>query len=121
VHYISNGLEPFIQQGIIPREINSTKLGDCCGTAYPYRKSFFDYGYYYKEEIEYFKKPVDICSVSYLVIDIQTNPSVYGQYGSAVRAELLKNKNMKEVFNNGIVSIVKNQNPGKNCIGETNE
>ncbi|MEM3127110.1 MAG: hypothetical protein QW331_03525 [Candidatus Woesearchaeota archaeon] len=120
VHYISSGLEPFIEQRIIPRYINSTKLGDCCGTLYPYRKTFFDYGYYYTEQLDYFKKPIDICSVRYLIIDVQTNPPVYGQYGSAIREELLKNRNIKEAFNNGIVSILKNQKPGENCIGEIN-
>ena len=60
----------------------------------------------------------DLCSFDYYVID---KPSRFPQvtaYNLKIRETLLKNNNFEEVFSNSWYSILKNNNPGADCLGE---
>ncbi|MBI2662478.1 glycosyltransferase family 39 protein [Candidatus Woesearchaeota archaeon] len=60
----------------------------------------------------------NLCDFEYYVID---KPSRFPQvinYNAKIRATLLNNKDFTEIFSNGWYSILKNNNPGADCLGK---
>lgn len=102
----------------INREINMIKVGDCCGSWYPYRKGAFEFGYHYLEAGGDANRSAtgDICEYNYIVIDeVSGNPDLANQ-NNAIRETLLKSKNIEEVYNNRVVSIMLNKKTGGDCV-----
>ena len=108
-----------VQSGTIDQFINSKLLGDCCGVSYAYRNNLFSYGYHLIEDggLDAHYKSRDMCDMDYYVIDKITSNSAITAYNRLIRDELLKNDWITEVHSNNIVSILKNNNPGDDCIG----
>lgn len=102
----------------INRNVKITKVGDCCGTGYPYRKTFFDYGYHYWETGGHENRTYagDICKYDYLVVDQVSADQNFAKLLGAVHDGLLQSKNINEVYNNKVVSILENKKPGGNCV-----
>jgi hypothetical protein len=69
---------------------------------------------------ESLKQPIDFCRFGYYLFLI--NPQFSSmppliQYNNLIRSKLLQKSYIKEEFNNGVVSILHNTNPGGDCIG----
>lgn len=106
-----------IQEGKLRREYKTKRTKEGGGGGFPYRKSFFDYGYHKKEvsqNPEYVGK-MDICNFDYYVFDKVSRQQVLAQVNLFIKELFLKN-NMEEVYSNQVVSIIKNSNPGSDCI-----
>ncbi len=66
-----------------------------------------------------FEGPTDICNYQYYSFEIYpANDAVMPvvQYNLLLRSKLLEHEQVKEVFNNPAISILKNNNPGAECI-----
>ena len=59
----------------------------------------------------------EMCDMDYYVTDKITSNNAITAYNRLIRNELLKNDWISEVYSNSIVSILKNNNPGDDCIG----
>jgi len=60
----------------------------------------------------------NLCNFDYYIID---KPSRFPQvinYNAKIRTTLLNNKEFTEIFSNGWYSILKNNNPGADCLGK---
>ncbi|MFH1317245.1 MAG: hypothetical protein ABII01_07025 [Candidatus Woesearchaeota archaeon] len=104
-----------VQNGTVLPYYNTERPGDSL-PGYPYRKGLFEFGRHEWEYNEEFGdmslkfSSMDICSFDYYVFDIHPDASrtpAFIQYNNLVRAVFLTN-GMSEVFNNQVVSIVKN-------------
>ena len=69
---------------------------------------------------EVFFGPQDICRFNYLIFDRGSRQQVLAQYNLLIASELLKKDYVKPVFENELVVILKNNNPGADCIEERN-
>lgn len=87
------------------------------GAALPYRKSFFDFGYYRDESPNALGGVMHICEFNYWVIDTVSREPVVSQYNAHLRSRLLAH-NATEVFANPVVHIIQNNNLNKSCILE---
>ena len=84
-----------------------------------YRKSAFSFGYHAKEvDMSYFSGKKDICMFDYFVFDKAGRQQVLVNYNLLIANELVKNGLVQPVFDNGVVLILKNNEPGGNCIEE---
>jgi hypothetical protein len=85
------------------------------------RKSLFEFEYVEtkvpKEEIFGLR---DICDNDYIVFDKITYQEVLGQYNQIIGQNLLENDYIFPVFDNRVVTILKNDKPGVICIDEGN-
>jgi hypothetical protein len=59
----------------------------------------------------------DLCNMDYSVIELYVSNSAVMENNRVIRATLLKNSWMEEVFNNQVISIIKNNKLGEDCIG----
>lgn len=85
-----------------------------------YRKSAFSFGYHAKEtDMSQFSGKKDVCSFDYLVFDKAGRQQALANYNLLIASELVKN-GLQPVFDNGVVLILKNNNPGGKCIEERN-
>ena len=114
------GFVDAIQKKEIRRYYDSELPGDGGGGA-PYRKSFFSF------EFKLDEMPAadrngnqDICRFNYLVFDKAANQQVLAQYNILIANELTKKDYIKPVFQNNYVVILKNNNPGADCIEQRN-
>lgn len=86
-----------------------------------HRTSPFTFGYY-SDELKLNDAEVrNICNFDYMVFDTQTGiQQLQGFiiYNQIIMEEMLKNDWIKEVYNNGITVILKNNKPGEDCIEE---
>lgn len=114
------GFADAIQKKEIRRYYDSELPGDGGGGA-PYRKSFFSF------EFRLDQMPAserggnqDICKFDYFVFDKasgrQVNGINFAQYNFWIAEDLLKKGYVKLVFQNSYVAILKNNNPGADCI-----
>lgn len=86
---------------------------------FPYRKSLFTIGDHYFEDGPFdMDKERDICNFDYLIFDKVSRTPQLTQYNMLIRGELLSNEWIKEVYSNEAVSILKNNEKGKDCVGE---
>ena len=67
---------------------------------------------------EHFFGPQDICQFDYLVFDKLSRAPVLAQYNLLIENELLKKGFVKNVFENQVVVILKNNDIGADCIEE---
>ena len=87
------------------------------GGGIPYRKSFLSFGSRLDEAPQgflYGKR--DICIYDYYVFDKVSRQPVLAQYNLLIASELQKNGSAKVVFENQVAIIMKNNNPGADCI-----
>ena len=61
----------------------------------------------------------DICNIEYYYFNKASNPPALAQYSMAIREVLLENEWIKEIYNNELVSILKNNKVGEDCIDNT--
>ncbi len=59
----------------------------------------------------------DICTIEYYYFNSASNPPALAQYNTAIRNSLLQNDWIEETYNNGLVSILKNNKIGADCFG----
>ena len=67
-----------------------------------------------------FEGLTDICNYEYYsfeVYDQNNQMSPFVQYNLVLRQTLLNHEQIKEVFNNQVISILKNDKPGEECVG----
>ena len=101
-------------------------ISDPIETAYliPYRKGLFSFGHHMKEFNEktglYLKKHYrDICSFNYYVLFTYTEVpqfQPYMEYSYLLANELIKSGYFEIVQQNKMMTIMKNNNPGTECI-----
>lgn len=88
---------------------------------YTARKSFWSFESHLDDEALKRRSQFSLCEADYYVIDLlpqySSRPDLI-QYNLIIRDQLLKKDAMKEVFNNQLMSILKNSNPGADCIAE---
>ncbi len=88
------------------------------GPGLPYRKGLFSFGYHLYDP-DFPKPNYDICRFNYYVFDKVTYSQQLApliQYNDAIKQEFIKH-GMEEAFSNAATSVVKNNNPGGDCIG----
>lgn len=88
------------------------------GPGLPYRNGIFSFGYHLYDE-DFPKPDYDICRFNYYVFDKvtysqQLMPLI--QYNNAVKQTFIQH-GMKEAYSNAATSVVRNNNPGGDCIG----
>jgi len=59
----------------------------------------------------------DICDIEYMVFTKATMQPVLAQYNMAIRNTLLQSDWIEEIYSNNMISILKNNKPGVDCIG----
>lgn len=107
-----------LQERKIKRDYITEFPGDS-GGGLSYRTSFFGFESYSETEPQaFYYGPRDICDYDYLVFDRVSGQQVLAQYNILIAQELLKKDFIKPVFENEIAIILKNNNPGADCIGE---
>ncbi len=103
--YIDSG-----NKGIVKSNYSVAPFFDASGKL-PYRKSFFDYGYYMDEPSKKME-PLLYERADYYFIPIAGkaagNPAV-AEYNLAIRSSLLKQPDLKEAYNSGDYSIIKRE------------
>ena len=62
----------------------------------------------------------DICSFDYYVFDRSSRQPVLAQYNLLIASELQDDGSAAKVFENQVSVIMKNNNPGADCIEERN-
>ncbi|MBD3310696.1 hypothetical protein GF351_05765 [Candidatus Woesearchaeota archaeon] len=120
IMYTSKGLEEVFSESLVPRYVHSKLIGDSHGVYYAYRRSFFDYGYYFIEDggRDAYYRYYDICDMDYLFLDKVSQQPALAQYNLLIRQELLSRDGFEEVYSNEVVSIIRNNNPGIECLPE---
>ena len=122
MHYqiTPEGMVDAIQKKEIRRVYDSELPGDGGGGG-PYRKSFFSFGFGIDELPKDVRSPKqDICKFNYLVFDRAASQQAFAQYNLLVASELAKKEYIHPVFENNYVVILKNNNPGADCIEQRN-
>jgi len=119
----TNYFTSILQNKTIKREYMISRLGDHHGVHYAYRKSFFEYGYHAEEEESkdptyYYSKMRDICTFDYYIFDKVSQQPVFAQYNMLIASELIKKEWIQPVYGNDYVIVLKNNNPGEDCINE---
>ena len=87
------------------------------GGGVPYKKSFLSFDSRLDEAPKgslYGKR--DICNYDYYVFDKISRQPVLAQYNLLIASELQKNGSASLVFENQVAIIMKNNNPGADCI-----
>lgn len=95
------------------------KIPGDSGAGIPYSKNLFSYGFHAQEiSQDYFYGYRDICSFDYYVFDHGGSPQSQPilQVNAFIKGEFLKHQWMQEVFRNEVLSIVKNNGPGEDCL-----
>ncbi len=103
-----------LQNQTINRYFISDNPGQAGG--YPYRISFFRFGKHAEEPGFQRTRRRDICSFDYYVFDKASRVPALAQYNMIVAQKLLERGWIKEEYSNQVVSILKNDNPGDDCI-----
>ncbi len=102
----------------IKRKYVTESPGDGGGGTF-YRTSFFKFGNYAEEQPEeFFFGKKDICSFDYYIFDKVSRQQVLAQYNLLIASELLQKDFVSKVFENQVAVILKNNNPGADCIEE---
>ncbi|MBI2658468.1 hypothetical protein HYX08_07285 [Candidatus Woesearchaeota archaeon] len=84
------------------------------------RPSFFSFHFAADDIRNDLSGKKDICSFDYLVFDKTSGQQAFAQYNLLLANELLKKNFISPVFENQLVVILKNKNPGEDCIEERN-
>ncbi|MBI2546203.1 hypothetical protein HYV81_03415 [Candidatus Woesearchaeota archaeon] len=119
-HYLINYQDYIesIRNQTIRRNYKMKIPGDS-GAGIPYRKSLFSYGFHaWETPQDYFYGYRDICSFDYYVFDhagSQQSQPIF-QVNNFIRTKFLEHSWMHEVFRNEVLSIVKNDKPGEDCL-----
>ncbi|MAG08651.1 hypothetical protein CMO89_04205 [Candidatus Woesearchaeota archaeon] len=100
------------------RRYYKAELPGDSGAGYPYRKSFFEFGSHWTEEVIPKTKPRDICIMDYYVFDKASREPVLVEYNFLIMNELLKKDFIEIVHESQIAFILKNNKPGDDCIEE---
>jgi|TARA_Y100000310_G_scaffold336415_1_gene420885 hypothetical protein len=99
------------------RRFYDTELPGDAGGGAPYRNSFFSFGFGLDElpsEVRFGEK--DICQFDYFVFDKVARQPVLAQYNLIIASELQNKDFVNVVFDNQVLFIMKNNNPGADCI-----
>jgi hypothetical protein len=97
------------------RERYESMLASDSGGGFPYMKGLFSFGFHSRNMT--WEKNASICSKNYFIFDTKTAYSQMAplvQYNLAIREKLLSHG--EEAYSNSIVSIVKNNLVGGDCL-----
>lgn len=105
-----------LKKATIPRIFYSRSLV-IADSNLAYRKSFLQFGYYSRERNITTFHDADVCNFDYYVFDKSSSYAPpLAQYNMAVRKIMLDSGYFEEVYKNDLVSILRNNNPGADCI-----
>ena len=107
-----------LQERKIKKEYITEFPGDD-GQTFTYRTSFFKFiNHLATTSSEFSSIPRNICNFDYYVFDKASRQQVLAQYNLIIANDLIKNDFINPVFENQLVVILKNNNPGDDCIEE---
>ncbi|MBI2135298.1 hypothetical protein HYU09_04875 [Candidatus Woesearchaeota archaeon] len=107
-----------LQERKIKRQYYTELPGDS-GAGLLARTSFFGFGNAHGPKTEGFSEGQhDICLYDYYVFDRASRQEVLAQYNMLIASEMMKRDYFSVVFQNEVVLILKNNNPGADCIEE---
>jgi hypothetical protein len=108
----------YLQERKIKKEYITEFPGDDAQTL-TYRTSFFKFiNHLATISSEYSFGPRNICNFDYYVFDRASRQPVLAQYNLIIANDLIKKDFINPVFENQLVVILKNNNPGGDCIEE---
>ncbi|MBI2653410.1 hypothetical protein HYX02_01225 [Candidatus Woesearchaeota archaeon] len=109
-----------IKEGKVKREYN-VEVAAADDAELLYSKGAFSFGYHYREinKTAYFGQN-DICKFDYFVFDKVGSQQALIGYNAVIANDLIKSGIVQPVFDNGVVLILKNNEPGGNCVEERN-
>ncbi|MDO8480276.1 MAG: hypothetical protein Q7S65_00505 [Nanoarchaeota archaeon] len=108
-----------VQNATVKRAYSTRLLGDNHGVYYAYRNGFFDFGYRALEvPKDEYHKMMDVCSFDYIVLDTVSSQPVFAQYNKIIAQLLLKNSWIQPAFTNEVAVVLRNSNPGAECLPE---
>ena len=120
VHYqvwVNDFIEA-LQERKIKRNYYTELPGDS-GAGLLARASFFRFENAKSSKTEGFSEGQhDVCLYDYYVFDRASRQQALAQYNLLIASEMLKREYFSAVFQNEVVSILKNNNPGADCIEE---
>ncbi len=116
---ITDDLIASLQNKTIKRFYLTERPGDTGGIGSPYRKSFFKFGFATHETDEYITRQRDICEFDYYIFDKASSyyPAL-AQYNALIANKLMENDFIDAVYANDLVVVLRNNNPGGDCIVE---
>jgi len=73
---------------------------------------------FHSKEVDssYFSRPFDVCNFDYYVFEKYSREEILAKFNIIVGQELMKNEWMQIVLNNDLGFIIKNNQPGKECL-----
>ena len=103
------------------KRVYQTEVPADHGAGMPYVKSFLNIGLHQRDDLDdlVWQNDIDLCLFDYHVFDKMTRQPVLAQYNIVIANEML-NKGAEIVFENEVTIILKNNNPGADCIEERN-
>jgi len=112
---LEDGLVKNVQDRMLPRKFHSRFM--LLDISMMYRKSFFSFGYHSTELNITPIFDADVCNYDYFVLDMESMYApVLAQYNAVIRKVMLDSGYVQEAYSNGLVNILKNNNPGGDCI-----
>ena len=120
VHYQvwANEFVNSLQERRIKRHYYTELPGDSGGGLVT-KESFFRFEKAGKSKpAEFFEGVHDICKFDYYVFDKASRQQALAQYNLLIASEMLKKDYVSMVFQNEVVFILKNDNPGADCVEE---
>lgn len=106
-----------INNGELRRFFDTEFPGDGGGGAVQ-RSSLFSFNFKLEEISSQFKGKKDVCEFDYFVLDKGSRQEVLAQYNILLANELIQNDFIDPAFENQLVVVLKNNNPGADCIEE---
>jgi hypothetical protein len=85
----------------------------------PYKTGMLSYGSYIDDGVRNYtvEKIEDVCEFDYYIADRGSRYPELANYNILMLNTLIKNEWIEEVYSNSLVVVLKNNNPGADCIG----
>jgi hypothetical protein len=106
-----------VKSKTIKRNYRTRKPGDS-GAGLPYKESFLKYNFYTEKDnyTSWYRISRDSCNFDYYVFDKLSREPILAQYNLLIMQEMMKSGFMEIVYENEISYIVRNKQPGADCI-----
>ncbi len=106
------------QSGALRRRVNTESLFDHTN-ALPYRKGLFDFGFHWTEDNVQARGEMDLCGFDYYAFDKVSRIQGAAQYNQVIASHFVTRANFTKAYENDGVIILKNPNPGGDCIANS--
>ncbi len=106
------------QSGALRRRVKTESLFDHTN-ALPYRKGIFDFGFHWTEDNVQARGEMDLCGFEYYAFDKVSRIQGAAQYNQVIASHFVQNANFTKAYENEGVIILKNPNPGGDCLGNS--